>query len=180
MPGQTALAEAVARHAFKLMAIKDEYEVARLYTDGRFLRKLNAQFDGDFKLKFHLAPPLLARRDPETGELQKREYGPWIFTAFRLLARMKGLRGGTWDIFGRTAERRSERALRDAYLAQMREIADRLTPQNHSAALALASIPDEIRGFGHVRERNMKKADDLRQKLQTAFEAPEEAARAAE
>ncbi len=179
-PGQTALTEAVARYAFKLMAIKDEYEVARLYTDGAFLKKLNNQFDGDFKLKFHLAPPLVAPRDPATGELQKREYGAWMLHAFRLMARMKGLRGGFWDIFGRTAERKAERRLREDYLAQMAEVADGLTAENHSAAVALASLPDEIRGFGHVRERNMKKAEADRARLAEAFRNPQEAARAAE
>src|SRR5690606_11508699 len=105
--GMSGLAEAVARNLFKLMAYKDEYEVARLYASGEFRRKLEQQFAGDYKLSFHLAPPLFARRDPQTGELQKREYGPWVFAAFKLLAKLKGLRGGRFDVFGWTEERRT-------------------------------------------------------------------------
>ncbi len=115
--GHTGLAEAVAKNLFKLMAYKDEYEVARLYTDGTFLRRLHRQFEGDFTLEFHLAPPLFAKRDPVTGELQKRGYGPWMLSAFRVLAGLKRLRGTRLDIFGRTAERRMERQLIADYAA---------------------------------------------------------------
>lgn len=156
-PGMTGLAEAVARYAFKVMAYKDEYEVARLYSDPEFEAKLRNQFSGDFKVKLHLAPPLLADRDPNTGHLKKREYGPWIFSAFRLLTRLKGLRGTAFDPFGYTAERKAERRLRDDYLALVEEIAGSLTPDNHAAAVELASVPDQIRGYGHIKDANMAK-----------------------
>ena len=111
LPGSMELTEAVAKNLFKLMAYKDEYEVARLYADGAFAEKLRERFDGDFRLSFHLAPPLLARRDPRTGHLQKREYGAWMMPAFRLLARLKFLRGTAFDPFGYTSDRKAERRL---------------------------------------------------------------------
>ncbi|MBO6563092.1 MAG: indolepyruvate ferredoxin oxidoreductase family protein, partial [Nisaea sp.] len=107
--GFSGIAEAVARNLAKLMAYKDEYEVARLYTDGKFLREIRQTFDGDYKLRFHLAPPGITRPDPETGKIEKMEFGPWMLPAFRVLAKMKGLRGTRFDIFGRTEERRMER-----------------------------------------------------------------------
>ena len=109
--GLGGLSEAVARYYFKLLAYKDEYEVARLYADPAFTQKIKSQFEGDYKLHFHLAPPLFAKRDPATGELRKAEYGTWVFTAFKLLAKMRGLRGTAFDIFGYTRERRMERQL---------------------------------------------------------------------
>ena len=132
-PGRGGLAEAVARNLFRLMSYKDEYEVARLYTSGEFEAGLRRQFEGDFRLRFHLAPPLLARRDPETGELRKREYGGWMLGAFRVLARMRRLRGTRLDLFGRTAERRMERRLIEEYRETVGEILDRLAPANHEA-----------------------------------------------
>jgi indolepyruvate ferredoxin oxidoreductase len=156
--GSTALAEAVAQNFHKLMAYKDEYEVARLYTDGRFLEKLRGTFDGDFRLRFHLAPPLLSRRDPATGELVKRSYGPWMLTAMRLLARMKRLRGTTLDPFGRTAERRTERALIDEYEQTVKGLIGQLHIGNLPVAIQLARLPEEIRGFGHVKERKLAEA----------------------
>ncbi|MGL4810386.1 MAG: indolepyruvate ferredoxin oxidoreductase family protein, partial [Beijerinckiaceae bacterium] len=157
-PGKTALTQAVARYAFKLMAIKDEYEVARLYTDGSFQRQVNATFTGNLRYEFHLAPPLLARVDEHTGEPKKMSFGPWIIHAFRLLAKMKGLRGGALDIFGKTAERKMERALRDNYEARILALIEKLTPDNHALAVAIASIPEKIRGFGHVKERHLAAA----------------------
>ena len=157
-PGRGGLAEAVARNLFRLMSYKDEYEVARLYTSGEFEAGLRRQFEGDFRLRFHLAPPLLARRDPETGELRKREYGGWMFGAFRVLARMRRLRGTRLDLFGRTAERRMERRLIEEYRETVGEILDRLAPANHEAAVALASAPEGIKGFGHVKERSVEAA----------------------
>jgi hypothetical protein len=115
--GKTTLAEAVARNLFKLMAYKDEYEVARLHTDRAFLDRINGMFEGDFKLNYHLAPPMIAKRTT-SGELQKRKFGPAMLTAFRLLARLKGLRGTAFDVFGRTEERRTERALIGEYRRQ--------------------------------------------------------------
>ncbi|HEU0218909.1 MAG TPA: DUF6537 domain-containing protein, partial [Stellaceae bacterium] len=154
----TALADAAARSLFKLMAYKDEYEVARLYTDGDFLKRLGQQFEGDYKLKFHLAPPLTADRDPKTGHLRKREYGPRMLTAFRLLAKLKGLRGTVFDIFGRTEERRAERQALADYTALLDEIAANLTAANRAIAVELAAVPLEIRGFGHVKEANRQQA----------------------
>jgi indolepyruvate ferredoxin oxidoreductase len=156
--GCSGLAQAVARNLFKLMAYKDEYEVARLYTDGAFLEKLHRQFEGNFRLEYHLAPPLLASRDPVTGELRKRAFGPWMFVAFKLLARLRRLRGTAFDIFGRTQERRMERQLIVDYEAIVCELATVLTPDNHALAVEIASLPEQIRGFGHIKTRNVEKA----------------------
>jgi indolepyruvate ferredoxin oxidoreductase len=152
------LTDAAARALFKLMAYKDEYEVARLHTDGDFLKRVGQQFEGDYKLKFHLAPPLTAGRDPKTGHLQKREYGPRMLIAFRLLARLKRLRGTAFDIFGRTEERRAERQAIADYTALLDEIAANLTEANHPTAVELAGVPLEIRGFGHVQAANRQRA----------------------
>jgi indolepyruvate ferredoxin oxidoreductase len=165
----TVLSEAVARGFHKLMAYKDEYEVARLYTDGRFLEKLNAAFDGDFRLRFHLAPPLFAKRDPASGELVKRSYGPWMLTAMRLLARMRRLRGTGLDPFGRTAERRTERALVDEYEQTVKGLLGQLDIANLPVAVQLARLPEKIRGFGHVKERNLEQARAEREALLRRF-----------
>ena len=172
LPGESALTESVARNLFKLMAYKDEYEVARLYTDGSFLKELDRQFEGDFTLEFHLAPPLLANRDPATGRLKKRRYGPWMMQAFRLLARLKFLRGTALDPFGRSEERRTERRLITEYEALLEELLVELTPDNHRLAIALARIPEQIRGFGHVKAENLAKARAEQEKLLEAFRAP--------
>src|SRR5437763_9861594 len=169
VPGSAALTEAAARSLFKLMAYKDEYEVARLYTDTDFLHRVADRFEGDYRLRFHLAPPLLAERDPATGHLQKRTYGPWMLTAFRLLARLRGLRGTAFDIFGHTAERRMERRLIGEYEALLDEIAAGLTPQNHAGAVELAALPLEIRGFGHVLEANLRRAKSKQADLLARF-----------
>src|SRR5690606_27923624 len=155
--GPLKLGEAVARYFAKLMAYKDEYEVARLYTDGRFLEKLNQQFEGDFSLSFHLAPPLLAKRNNK-GELVKRNYGPWMLKAFGMLAKLRGLRGGALDIFGRTEERRLERALIDEYERTIGELLPRHTRENLPVAVRIASVPEEIRGYGHVKTRHLAAA----------------------
>ncbi|MCC7549625.1 MAG: indolepyruvate ferredoxin oxidoreductase family protein [Burkholderiales bacterium] len=176
--GLTGLSEAVARYYFKLMAYKDEYEVARLYADPAFMEKVKAQFEGDYQLRFHLAPPLLAKRN-EKGELVKKEYGPWVFTAFKLLARLKFLRGGPLDIFGRTAERRTERRLIEDYAGQIEEILAKLTPDNHAVAVQIASIPEDIRGFGHVKERHLHAAKAREARLLEAFRNPQTARAAA-
>lgn len=190
LPGQSALAEAVARYLFKLMAYKDEYEVARLYSDGAFRRQLAATFEKDsasgrkLRLEFHLAPPLLARRDPETGLPRKLSFGPWMMGAFGLLAKLKGLRGGTFDLFGYTSERRTERRLIADYEALLAEILARLTPQNHALCVALAAIPEKIRGFGHVKARHLEAAKaeeaELLARLRDGTEAALTMPRAAE
>ncbi|WNJ91238.1 indolepyruvate ferredoxin oxidoreductase family protein [Bosea sp. 685] len=164
LPGQHALTETVARYLFKLMAYKDEYEVARLYADGSFQRQVEATFEPTsasgqkLRYEFNLAPPLLARRDPVTGIPRKISFGPWMMSAFGLLAKLKGLRGTAFDIFGYSEERRTERALIGAYETLIGEILAKLSTQNHALCIALAATPEKIRGFGHVKERHLKAA----------------------
>jgi len=163
VPGKCGFAEAVARYLFKLMAYKDEYEVARLYTDGSFVTQVASEFDGDnLRFEFHLAPPLFARIDKATGLPRKMRFGPWLMPAFRTLAKFKFLRGTALDPFGRTLERRTERKLIADYEAIIDEILAKLTPDNHHLAVGLAAIPEKIRGFGHVKQRhlNAAKADE--------------------
>ncbi|MGO9768783.1 MAG: indolepyruvate ferredoxin oxidoreductase family protein [Roseiarcus sp.] len=179
-PGSEALARTVARNLFKLMAVKDEYEVARLYTDGAFADELRRAFDGDLKLTFHLAPPLLARKDRVTGEAKKMSFGPWMMKAFRVLAALRGLRGTPLDVFGYSAERRAERALIADYEALCRELAAGLTPDNFATALALAALPEKIRGFGHVKARAMAAAEEERRRLMEAWRTPPGLRQAAE
>ena len=155
-PGKSGLADAVARYLFKLMAYKDEYEVARLYTDGAFEKQVKTEFDGDsLRYEFHLAPPLLARRDKSTGLPRKMSFGPWLLPAFRVLAKLKFLRGTSLDPFGRSAERRTERRLIEDYEATLGEVLAGLTPENHPIAVGLAAIPEKIRGFGHVKQQHL-------------------------
>ena len=156
-PGMTGLAEAVARYAFKLMAVKDEYEVARLYTDGSFAKQVAAAFEGDLRFEFHLAPPILGRKDAQ-GMPKKTSFGPWMMKAFGVLAKLKGLRGTAFDVFGYSEERRTERRLIGEHEALMDEIVRVLSTGNHAVAVALASIPEKIRGYGHVKERHLKAA----------------------
>ncbi|MGV8959727.1 MAG: indolepyruvate ferredoxin oxidoreductase family protein [Stenotrophomonas sp.] len=156
-PGSTALTEAVSRYFFKLMAYKDEYEVARLYTSGDFRKQVEQQFEGDYQIRFHLAPPLLAKRDAQ-GRLQKKEYGPWMFKAFGLLAKLKFLRGGTFDVFGRSEERRSERQLIGDYEQTVQELLATLDGDRLALAVEIASIPEHIRGYGHVKEKHLHAA----------------------
>jgi indolepyruvate ferredoxin oxidoreductase len=170
--GRTELTEAVARYYFKLLAYKDEYEVARLYTSGAFLAQLRRQFEGQPKLKIHMAPPLLAARDPATGRLKKRAYGPWMLTAMRHLARCKRLRGTPFDPFGYSAERRRERRLIAEYEAVIEEVLAQLTPASYELALELARLPEQIRGFGHVKERHLKSAKQREGELLAALRAP--------
>ncbi len=171
-PGYAGLTEAVARYYFKLLAVKDEYEVARLYSAPAFRRGLREQFAGDYKLSLHMAPPLLAQRDLETGHLKKREFGPWILTAMQVLAKLKGLRGTPLDIFGYSAERRMERKLIADYETLMDEVLSGLTPDNHALAVELAAIPEKIRGFGHVKETHLKTAKACEADLLAAFRDP--------
>jgi indolepyruvate ferredoxin oxidoreductase len=144
------LTRAAATYAYKLMAYKDEYEVARLYTDGKFAEYLASQFKGG-KMRLMLAPPIIAKKDAH-GHLKKKHFGPWMLHVFKLMAKFKGLRGTRFDLFGYTEERRMERQLRDDYLAGLARIAQELTAKNHDLAIALAEIPDDIRGYGHVKE----------------------------
>jgi indolepyruvate ferredoxin oxidoreductase len=162
-PGKSGLADAIARYLFKLMAYKDEYEVARLYTDPSFERQVHNDIGGEhLRYQVHLAPPLLARRDKITGVPRKMTFGPWIFPVFRMLAKFKFLRGTVFDPFGHTTERKIERSLVREYEALLEEIFVKLTPENHHLAVGLVAIPDKIRGFGHVKLRHLKtaKADE--------------------
>lgn len=177
-PGSTALTEAVARNAFKLMAYKDEYEVARLYSDGSFQRQVAATFEGEnLRFNVHLAPPLLARKDPNTGLPRKITFGPWMMSAFALLAKFKGLRGTRFDPFGYTHERRTERRLIADYAALVDELADKLAADNLTLATALAAIPEKIRGFGHVKERHLVAAKAEEADLLARFRTGQTAAR---
>ena len=177
--GLGGLAEAVARYYFKLLAYKDEYEVARLYADPAFMEKIKSQFEGDYKLHFHLAPPLFSKRDPVTGELRKAEYGTWVFGVFKVLAKLRGLRGTALDIFGYTPERRMERQLIADYATVIGDIAGELTPENHALAVKIASMPEEIRGYGHVKEASFKTAKAKEADLLASFRSPEKVRSAA-
>jgi indolepyruvate ferredoxin oxidoreductase len=169
----TALTEAVARNLFKLMAYKDEYEVARLYTNGHFARQVEAAFEGDnLRYEFHLAPPLLARKDPATGVPRKMSFGPWMMNVFGVLAKLRGLRGTPLDVFGYTRERRTERRLIRDYEKLLAEILDKLTSGNHAVAVGLASIPDKIRGFGHIKARHLEAAKKEEAELLARLRAP--------
>ncbi|MDB5593110.1 MAG: indolepyruvate ferredoxin oxidoreductase family protein [Hyphomicrobiales bacterium] len=178
-PGASGLAEAVAHSLFKLMAVKDEYEVARLYADGSFQRQVEQTFEGELRYEFHLAPPLLARRDKHTGLVRKMSFGPWMMHAFRALAKLKGLRGTPFDPFGRTSERRMERALLASYEALLDEIAAGLDPANHDVYAALAALPQRIRGFGHVKERHLRDAQAAEKTLRARLAPLHAPARAA-
>ncbi|WP_034299781.1 indolepyruvate ferredoxin oxidoreductase family protein [Herbaspirillum sp. RV1423] len=164
------LSTAVATYLFKLMAYKDEYEVARLYTAPAFREKIAGMFEGDYRLKFHLAPPLLARHDAN-GHLIKKEYGPWMMRAFGVLAKLRFLRGTPLDVFGYTAERKQERGLISAYCKTVSGLLDRLNAGNLAQAVAIARIPEEIRGYGHVKERHLKAAKQKEADLLRMFDA---------
>ena len=180
LPGETRLTQSVARSLFKLMAYKDEYEVARLYAETDFLQRIGDRVEGAYTLHFHLAPPLLGDRDPETGHLRKRSFGPWMLLVFRILARLRGLRGTPFDIFGRSEERRLERRLIGEYEALIDEILARLLPTNHEVAVELSSLPAELRGFGHVKKANLAHVKRREETLLVRFRAVAQHALAAE
>ena len=165
----TRLSEAVAHYYFKLLAYKDEYEVARLYTDGVFRRKLEEQFSGNYRLRFHLAPPLISRKDPDTGRLQKREFGSWMLGAFHLMAPLRFLRGTIFDPFGYSKERRRERGLIDDYEHTLARVLPDLRPDTLDLAIELASLPEQIRGFGHVKAESMSSAETRHSELLSEF-----------
>jgi indolepyruvate ferredoxin oxidoreductase len=172
--GKTALAEAVARYLFKLMAYKDEYEVARLHAQTGFQERIASIFEGDYKVHYHLAPPLVAKRNNK-GELQKKKYGPAMLTAFRWLSRLRTLRGTPLDIFGRTPERRAERELPAEYRRSVEQVIASLDAGNHPLALEIARVPEQIKGFGHVKERNLAAARAQWQQLMAQWrQAPGE------
>ena len=178
--GMRGLAEAAARYYYKLMAYKDEWEVARLYADPAYTARLHDQFEGDFKLKFHLAPPLLATRDPITGALEKREYGGWMLPVLRTMAKLRFLRRTPLDVFGYSEERKTERRLIEDYEAVIAELLGGLDHDNHALAVEIASIPEQIRGYGHVKERHLHEAKVREAALLEAFRSPAAPAAAAE
>lgn len=159
------LYEAVAKGYHKLLAIKDEYEVARLYTNGDFLKKLDAQFDGDFKLKFHMAPPIFEKKDKVTGEVKKREFGSWMMSALKLLAKSKFLRGGVFDLFGYSEERKMERALIKQYEEHVKIVLDKMTKDNYQLCREILEMPLSYKGYGHVKEKNIRIAETKLEKL---------------
>lgn len=153
---EDSLTQVVARQLFRLMACKDEYEVARLHSDGAFRAKLDAQFTGNYSLTFHLAPPLLSKINPKTGKVVKREFGMWVIYLFRILAKLKWVRGTVLDIFALTLERRLEREDLACYRMDLAEICNGLSPENYGAAVEVAKIPEKLRGYGHIKARNRK------------------------
>lgn len=165
-----ALALVVARYAAKLMAYKDEYEVARLYTSPEFMRQLTATFQGNIKLKFNLAPPLLSKTDKYTGLPKKKEYGGWMMGAFKVLRHFKCLRGTPFDIFGFNPERKLERALIENYFTTVERLCRELNSDNYDTAIELASLPEHIRGYGHVKERHLNEVNVTEQRLWQQFE----------
>jgi indolepyruvate ferredoxin oxidoreductase len=166
------ITRAVARSLYKLMAYKDEYEVARLHADPAFRKMIAEQFDGDYTLQFHLAAPLVSKKRPGTGIPAKRTFGPWMMKGFEVLRHLKFLRATPFDLFGYTDERRTERALRDDYIALVQTFASNLTLHNREAALRLAQLPEKIRGYGHVKLANLEKVRDEQKRLVEEFKAP--------
>jgi indolepyruvate ferredoxin oxidoreductase len=167
---ENRLSMAVAHNYFKLLAYKDEYEVARLFTRTGFLAELRSRMKGSFKLRFHLAPPILERKDPISGRPRKREFGSWMLPMFRVLAALKFLRGTPWDIFGYASERRAERKLIQEYELMLERILPRINSENYDTAVELASVPDGIRGFGIVKNASIEAAGTLRDALMAKIE----------
>ena len=167
----TKLAEAVARYYAKLLAYKDEYEVARLHSDGAFRKKIEGMFEGDYQLVFHLAPPLLAKPDARTGEPRKMRFGGWVMSLLAILARFKGLRGTALDLFGRSEERRMERALIGEYEQAVETLLAGLTRDNHALAVEIASLPETIRGYGHIKAKSVEAARRKRDELLARYRA---------
>ncbi|WP_027910238.1 indolepyruvate ferredoxin oxidoreductase family protein [Pseudomonas sp. URMO17WK12:I4] len=168
---QQRLTEAVARYYFKLLAYKDEYEVARLYSDAAFSEALHGQFQGDFRLQFHLAPSWLSRTDPVTGEPRKRSFGPWMLNAFKVLAKLRVLRGTWLDPFGHSEERKLEQALISEYERSIGQLLDALDVGNYETALAIAELPEQIRGYGHVKEKAVERARAQERQLRERMKA---------
>ena len=165
----TRLAVTVANNYFKLLAVKDEYEVARLHAAPAFHAQIADAFEGGYRLNFHLAPPLLAKTDPVTGRPLKRAYGPWMLTALRWLAKLKFLRGSAFDVFGKSAERRLEQRLIVEYEQDIAELLRCLDASNLASTIDLAGLPEHIRGFGHVKLRAAEAAQQKRQSLLQAW-----------
>jgi indolepyruvate ferredoxin oxidoreductase len=153
-----ALPRAAAVNYAKLLAYKDEYEVARLYTDGSFEKQVRDQFEGNFKLSYYLAPPLLPAADDGAGRPKKKIFGGWMITGFKVLAGLKGLRGTPLDLFGYSHDRRLERALIAEYEGDVETMLKLLAPETERTAIALLSLPDDIRGYGPVKQQAYDKS----------------------
>jgi indolepyruvate ferredoxin oxidoreductase len=166
---ESSISKAAARSLYKLMAYKDEYEVARLYTNGEFQRKIAQQFEGDYQLRFNMAPPLFSKRDPVTGHLLKSEFGSWMMSAFKMLARLKFLRGTALDVFSYSEERKQERADIAQYETLLDTVMDGLGESNYQLALELSSMPEKLRGYGHVKDRNREKLEIQKDALLARF-----------
>jgi indolepyruvate ferredoxin oxidoreductase len=173
-PGETGFSAAVAGGLFKLMAYKDEYEVARLFTATDFRAAVDRQFTGPYRIKYHLAPPLLSRRDEATGRPRKSAFGPWVFNVFRVLASLKGLRGTPFDLFGYQKDRRIERQLIRDYEDLIKVVAAKLSPTTHTAAVALAQLPHDVRGFGPVKRDSVEAFYRRRDELLAQLNNPPE------
>ena len=171
--GHHSLIEAIAKNYFKLLAYKDEYEIARLFTSGNFIESIKEQFEGNIKFTFHMAPPLISKSDPLTGHLIKRKFPGITLKVFSILSRLKFLRGGALDVFGRTAERKLERRLILEYEEDVNLILDALTERNIHIAAEIAGLPEMIKGYGHIKNRNIEKFRDSRNALVKKFRAPE-------
>jgi indolepyruvate ferredoxin oxidoreductase len=167
------LAEIVARNYFKLLAYKDEYEVARLHSGAEFSKKIDAMFEGKYSVRYHLAPPLFSKRDKETGHLIKSEYGGWVRYLFKLIAKLKFLRGSPLDLFGWTAERKMERNLITEYEGIFAEVTSERYIDNISLVKEILAFPEEIRGFGHVKEDNVVAVKKKLDKLLTTLRSPD-------
>jgi len=165
--GKTLLSETVARQLYRLMAYKDEYEVARLHTQTGFMERIQNSFEGDFKVHYHLAPPIWSKRNSQ-GELVKKKFGPIMLTGFKVLAKLKGLRGTKLDVFGQTEERQTERALIREYMQHIDHVLGALSSETHAHAVAVAQVPENIKGYGHVKERNIRAARSLWASLNAA------------
>jgi len=167
--GQTGLSKNVARNLYKLMAYKDEYEVARLFSDGQFKQQVKNQFSGQYRLEFHLAPPLLSAKDKDTGLPRKRRFGAWMMPVYTLLAKLKILRGTKLDLFGYTDERKLERKLIEEYVSLLDEFETSLTADNYAQALELSALPEQIRGYGHIKHKHIEQQHVRRQRLLAEF-----------
>jgi indolepyruvate ferredoxin oxidoreductase len=173
------LVAAVADNLFRLMAYKDEYEVARLHSDPQFLANIAGQFEGDYRLEFNLAPPLLARRDPTTGKPLKRRFGGWMLPVFRGLAALRGVRGTLFDPFGYSRERRLERELIERYRRTIDGLLVELDDENLALAVEIARLPETIRGYGHVKMAAIEAFERREAELLGRFAGRRKLARAA-
>ncbi|MCW9045403.1 MAG: indolepyruvate ferredoxin oxidoreductase family protein [Alphaproteobacteria bacterium] len=178
--GGEALDEAVARSLYRLMAHKDEYEVAQLHMDSGFMEELKENFSGDFKVNFHMAPDLSFNRDPKTGNLKKRAYGPWMGNILKIITKLKGLRGGFFDPFSRFEERKMARRLIAEYEKNIEELLAGLTKDNLNLAIEIAQIPMEIRGYGHIKAATINAAEKKQVELLSQFRSNKQEALAAE